>query len=226
MKKLALPLTLLSLATSAAFVSTTASAEVSANVAATSNYLWRGLEQSGGKSAISGGIDWSDDKGLYAGAWASNADWAEGMTYELDFYAGFAGDFNEDVSYDVGFIYYAYPDAVSEANADFSEVYGNVSVSGFTFGVAALAIAEDTDFGDSIYASVDYAFELKNGAEVAFHVGDYSGDWIGNESTDFGASISKDGFTFGASKVNFDMDPTDTSDELKVYVSYAIDIEL
>ena len=30
---------------------------LSANVAVTNNYLWRGLEQTNGKSAISGGID-------------------------------------------------------------------------------------------------------------------------------------------------------------------------
>ena len=32
------------------------------------------------------------------------------MKTELDLYGGFGGAINEDVSYDVGFIYYAYPD--------------------------------------------------------------------------------------------------------------------
>ncbi|MGJ8692091.1 MAG: TorF family putative porin [Thalassotalea sp.] len=224
MKKLTLPLTLIALATSATFVSTTASAEVSANVAATSNYLWRGLEQSAGQSAISGGIDWADDKGLYAGTWASNIDFGGDETYELDFYAGFAGDISDSgVGYDVGFIYYAYPDATGDA--DFSEVYVNLSYAGFTLGVASLASADGFDAGDSTYASIDWSTELANGAEIALHLGDYSGDFSA-ESTDFGASISKDGFTFGVSQVDFDVSPGDSSDEMKVYVSYAIDIEL
>ena len=119
--------------------STTAFAEVTANAAATSNYLWRGQEQTGGDAAVSGGIDYANESGFYAGTWASNASWADEMTYELDLYAGFGGAINESVSYDVGYIYYAYPDAASGADADFSEVYGSISVQGFTFGAAVLA---------------------------------------------------------------------------------------
>ncbi|MFP5304085.1 TorF family putative porin, partial [Cobetia sp. SIMBA_158] len=57
--------------------STAVNAEVSANVAATSNYLWRGQEQTGGDAAISGGIDYADESGFYAGTWVSNASWAD-----------------------------------------------------------------------------------------------------------------------------------------------------
>jgi uncharacterized protein (TIGR02001 family) len=228
MKKLALPLTIISLATSAAFVSTSASAEVSANVAATSNYLWRGLEQTDGAAAISGGIDYSSESGFYAGTWASNASWGD-MKTELDLYFGFGGDISEDVSYDVGYIYYAYPDSVADEN-DFSEIYASLSTAGFTFGVAVLADSEaggdGAEFGDSVYANIDYGFALESGAEVALHIGDYSGDWIGNESTDFGASVSKDGFTFGVSKVSFDNNVSAGEDDLKFYVSYAVDIAL
>ena len=85
--------------------STAAYAEVTANAAATSNYLWRGQEQTGGDAAISGGIDYANESGFYAGTWASNASWADEMTYELDLYAGFGGDINENMSYDVGYIY-------------------------------------------------------------------------------------------------------------------------
>ena len=40
---------------------------LSANVAVTNNYLWRGLEQTNGQSAVSGGIDYASDSGFYAG---------------------------------------------------------------------------------------------------------------------------------------------------------------
>ena len=185
--------------------STAVNAEVSANVAATSNYLWRGQEQTGGDAAISGGIDYADESGFYAGTWVSNASWADEMTYELDFYAGFGGDISEGVSYDVGYIYYAYPDAASSADADFSEIYGSISVEGFTFGASVLATSaasgDGTDFGDSLYLTADYGFAVgSNGTEMALHIGHYSGDFIGDEDIiDYGVSVSKDGFTFGVS---------------------------
>jgi uncharacterized protein (TIGR02001 family) len=206
--------------------STAVNAEVSANVAATSNYLWRGLEQTGGDAAISGGIDYADESGFYAGTWVSNASWADEMTYELDFYAGFGGDISEGVSYDVGYIYYAYPDAASSADADFSEIYGSISVEGFTFGASVLATSaasgDGTDFGDSLYLTADYGFAVgSNGTEMALHIGHYSGDFIGDEDIiDYGVSVSKDGFTFGVSDT--DMDESD----VKVYVAYAVDFSL
>ncbi len=229
MKKTLLSLTLFTCFASTSLLSTQASAVegLSANVAATSNYLWRGLEQTGGSSAVSGGIDYSASSGFYVGTWASNASWGD-MKTELDFYSGFGGNINEDVSYDVGYIYYAYPDSVADEN-DFSEVYASLSTAGFTFGVAVLADSEaggdGAEFGDSVYANIDYSFALASGAEIALHVGDYSGDFS-TESTDFGASISKDGFTLGVSKVSFDDSVTEGEDDLKFYVSYSVDIDL
>ncbi|GLX78836.1 hypothetical protein tinsulaeT_21760 [Thalassotalea insulae] len=217
--------TLLTLALSSTLLATpmfaSAKGELSANVAATSNYLWRGLEQTGGKAAISGGIDYADESGFYLGTWASNADWADGMTYELDLYGGFGGSISEDVSYDIGFIYYAYPDETS-GDADFSEVYANLSFGALTLGVAVLADGEGADTGDSIYASADYGVTLANEAELAFHLGSYSGDWLAEDSVDYGISLSKSGFTFGASATDLD----GAAGDVKVYVSYAVDIAL
>jgi len=229
MKKSLLSIALTSVLATSAFVSTQASAVegLSANVAATSNYLWRGLEQTDGDAAISGGIDYAIDSGFYAGAWASNASWGD-MKTELDLYLGYGGDINEDVSYDLGYIYYAYPDSIADEN-DFSEIYASISTAGFTFGLAVLADSEaggdGGEFGDSVYANIDYAIALESGAEVTLHVGDYSGDFS-TESTDFGVSVSKDSFTFGVSKVSFDDSVSAGEDDLKFYVSYAVDFDL
>lgn len=207
-------------------ISTTATyADVTANIAASSNYLWRGQEQNGGDAAISGGIDYTHDSGFYAGTWTSNASWADDMTYELDLYAGFAGNFSQSVSYDVGYIYYTYPDAASSADTDLSEVYGNISVVGITFGAAVLATAagsgDNTDFGDSLYLNVDYSFPVgSNGTEFTLHAGRYSGSYIGDTVIDYGASVSNSGFTFGLS--NTDIAGTD----LKVYLSYTKSFDL
>lgn len=214
---------LASLLTTAAFTSTSAMAVegLSANAAVTSNYLWRGLEQTNGAAAVSGGIDYEASSGFYLGTWVSNADWADGMTYELDFYGGFGGDINESLSYDVGFIYYAYPDETS-GDADFSEIYANLSFGGLTIGVAVLADGEGADFGDTTYASVDYAISFANEAELALHIGSYSGDFLADDSVDYGVNLSKSGFTIGASATDLD----GAAGDMKVYLSYAVDIVL
>ncbi|MGD8932676.1 MAG: TorF family putative porin, partial [Chromatiales bacterium] len=90
-------------------LSSTAFAEVSMNLGVTSNYVWRGVTQTDDKPAISGGVDWSGDSGLYAGAWASNVDFGSccETTYELDLYGGYKGEIS-DFGYDAGLIYYTY----------------------------------------------------------------------------------------------------------------------
>ena len=55
-------------------ISFSASAEVSMNLGVTSNYMWRGVTQSDDGVAISGGIDYANDNGFYAGVWTGNVD--------------------------------------------------------------------------------------------------------------------------------------------------------
>lgn len=221
MKKTTLKIALSTLLFSAVSSSAYAIDGLSANVAATSNYLWRGVEQTNGKAAISGGIDYSSNSGFYLGTWASNADWADGMSYELDLYGGFAGDINEHLSFDVGFIYYAYPDETS-GDADFSEVYGSISFASLTLGLAVLTSGDGADAGDTLYASADYAFAVTDDSDINFHLGSYSGDWLSEDYIDYGVSFNKAGFTLGASATNLD----GAAGDMKVYVSYSIDIVL
>ena len=46
-----------------------------ANVALVTNYLYRGISQTGGKPAIQGGFDYAHSSGFYAGVWGSNISW-------------------------------------------------------------------------------------------------------------------------------------------------------
>lgn len=53
-----------------------------ANVALTTNYMFRGISQTGNGPAIQGGFDYSyTPLGLYAGVWASNVDSSSGTGY-------------------------------------------------------------------------------------------------------------------------------------------------
>jgi uncharacterized protein (TIGR02001 family) len=56
---------------------------VSANIGAVSNYIWRGVTQTGDQAAIQGGLDYGHVSGFYAGTWISNIDWDEGGSEEV-----------------------------------------------------------------------------------------------------------------------------------------------
>lgn len=194
-----------------------ASAELSANVGATSNYLWRGLEQTNGKAAISGGLDYNASSGFYAGTWVSNADWSDGMSYELDLYAGYAAQIR-DLDYSVGVIYYAYPD--SDADVDFSEVNASLSYGMFTLSYSVLAHADGSDFGDDSYLAADINFTVLTDAEINLHLGAGFDDFYAGESyVDYGVSFSKLGFTLGVSNTNL------SDSDVKAYISYSIALD-
>lgn len=131
----------------------------SANVALTSEYYFRGLSQTDDTPAIQGGFDYEVDVSkpiaFYLGTWASNVDFNEpggvdGASIEIDLYGGLRGAIGETgLTWDVGFIYYAYPGADSGLNYDFVEVQGAL---GYDFGVAAVTGSlnySPENFGDS-----------------------------------------------------------------------------
>jgi len=110
---------------------------ISANLAVTSDYVFRGYTQTGEDPAVQGGLDWADSSGWYVGTWASNIDFGPGddASIEVDIYAGYGWEAN-DVSYDVGLLYYAYPGADSNSGYDFIEAYAGL---GFDLGAVSLS---------------------------------------------------------------------------------------
>lgn len=75
---------------------------VSANVALTSNYVWRGMTQTKDRAALQGGVDLTYKNG-YFGVWASNASYIDSpISYEIDYYGGYA-DEAYGIGYDLGF---------------------------------------------------------------------------------------------------------------------------
>lgn len=199
---------------------------LSANVGLTSNYLWRGVTQTDDATAISGGIDYDSGAGFYAGTWASNVDFGDDASYELDLYLGYAGDMG-DVSYDVGYIYYAYPDSAEvdgDNEYDFGELYGSLGYDAFSLSVNYVVNNDDgADALDkALYIAGDAAFEISEGLELAFHVGSFTfdDDYDDADYVDYSVSLSKSGFTFTLSDTDID------DDDLTAVISYAIDIDL
>ncbi|WP_299980481.1 TorF family putative porin [uncultured Pseudoteredinibacter sp.] len=141
-------------------------AEISANVALTSDYKFRGISQTDTSPAIQGGFDVNFENGVYVGTWGSNVDFANSL--ELDYYIGYSTDLNEDVSIDVGYLYYDYPGTPDVD--DYAEVYGSVSFKDFTLGVN---YSDDyyLETGKLIYIYGGYEFALPEDFSVAIHYG-------------------------------------------------------
>lgn len=213
--------------------------ELSGNAAVSNNYIWRGLTQSENVAAVSGGIDYDAGNGFYVGTWASNVSYAPGdvFSYEHDVYGGFSGTAGS-VEYDVGYLYYNYDE---EAEFDFGEVYGSISVGGFSASLNILANTEadegpgqDFGFGQAFYLGLDYATEVGNGVELGFHVGYHDGDFneafngVPDSYADYNVSLAKDGFSFMISGTDLDDAGPEglDNDAIKFVVGYSMDFEL
>lgn len=199
--------------------------EFSANVAMTTDYVFRGISQTDDLPAIQGGFDWAHDSGFYVGTWASNVNFGDGdqTSQEIDVYAGYSME-EGPVSFDIGVIYYGYPGQSNGSNYDFVEVYLG---SGYDFGVAAasISVAYSPEYfgesGDAIYSEFDLSIPFNEGYilegidgsvgqqtiddEVAFGTPDYL-TW------DIGVTTSWNGFDFDLRYIDTDMDENECSD--------------
>ena len=130
--------------------------EFSTNAALTSDYVFRGISQSDENPTIQAGFDWSHPlTSIYAGVWGSGVDF-EDASVEIDFYGGFNGSL-QNLVWDVGAIYYAYPGADNSLDYNFWEL----AIAGgydFNFFSLSAAVNYSPDFfggrGSSLYPAV------------------------------------------------------------------------
>ena len=199
-----------------------AQAEVSANIGVVSSYFFRGFSESDGGAAVQGGLDYEADNGFYVGTWASNVDFGDATSYELDLYLGFGGELLETVGYDIGYIYYAYPDA--PGSADFGEIYGELSFGLFSVGAAYVVndSGESALVNDDLYYYAGVDFELSDDYGLGFLVGRTAFDDSAAENyTHFTGSLSKGTDAMG--DFSFNLEYEDTFDEdLKAWVGWSL----
>lgn len=229
------------LATAVASILTSgvAAAELTANAAITSNYIWRGVTQTNDSAAGQGGIDWGFGPGFYAGTWVSNVDFSgdlglgyeNGTGYEMDVYAGWGGETsNGGFAWDLGAISYQYP-ITPEFN--FTEAYASGTMSIVTVGLSYTVDAASGndggvfDSGDMyVNGSLDFA---AGKSDVSLYAGSYMFDNDGKagvgdvDYNHFGASIGKDGFTFAVDKNDIE---GSSEDNVRFTAMYSVDFEL
>jgi len=212
--------------------------EITGNVAITTDYLFRGISQTDSDPAIQGGLDAVHESGFYAGIWGSNVDFAGSL--ELDYYAGFSSFFNEQITYDMGVIYYDYPGGSLGDGVDpeFWETYGGLSYD-FVSALLTGKISYSPDYfgetGTGFYYEAGLGIPLPLELDLALHVGYQTiedgaasddGFFSSNEDSyaDWSIGISKEiggvGFDVTASGTDLDNDDcfgTDVCDTTIVF---------
>jgi len=134
----------------------------SANLALTSNYVWRGLSQNSNSLALQGGFDVAHTSGLTAGVWASSIDAAEGL--EVDLYANY-GFKVSSVDLSVGYIAYTYQ---GNSSANFEEVNLAATYAGVTAKVSK-GISSNKEY----YYELGYTYSIPavKGLDLGLHYG-------------------------------------------------------
>jgi uncharacterized protein (TIGR02001 family) len=198
------------IAAAMATVTLPALAEVSGNVMLTTDYRFRGWSQTTSDPAVQGGLDYNHESGFYVGTWGSNVEFAGSL--ELDYYAGFANEINDNITYDVGFIYYDYPGGdLGGVDPEFWEIYG-----GLAGDLGPVSLSGKVSYSNDYFGETGTAFYYDLGASYGLPYDITLNAHFGYQTIDDG-SIKDDGFfssdedeykdwSIGVSKSMWDLD--------------------
>ena len=198
-----------------AMMAPAAQAEVTANVALTSDYVWRGTSQNQEDPAIQGGFDYAHESGFYIGVWGSNVNFS-GASTELDTYAGWSTELENGLGVDVGIIRYNYRGSDIADNSSFSEAYVGLSHSGFGFNFSL-----GDELGDQV--EVSYGYDLET-VSLAVAYGNYDSSGSGDDYDYYSAGVS--GSFSGESEVAWDVSYYGTSSDAEPIFGEAADDRL
>jgi uncharacterized protein (TIGR02001 family) len=201
--------TLLATSSAMAWESADGQHSTSASVAMTSDYVWRGYTQTDNKPAISGSFDYGHASGFYAGTWASNVNYGDDASTEIDIYAGYANEIGDTgIGYDLALLRYIYPGE----DYGYNEVIGSVSYGYFT---AGFAHTNDSSYhGDSAtYYNLGFDYDLPMDVALSAGIGYYDYRDSDIESpTDYRIGLSKEfvGFGWDITYIDSDSDAEET----------------
>ena len=146
--------------------------DVAFNVAASTDYVFRGFSQTTEDPALSAGVDLTSGS-FYAGAWASNVDFGDSTDAEIDLYGGYRTELG-GVALDFGVVGYFYTNVPNAVDYDYVElkVAASRSVGPVTVG-GVLFYSEDF-FGvdeEAFYTEANIAFSPAEDWTVTAAVG-------------------------------------------------------
>lgn len=198
-------------------LSSAAQAELTGNVALTSDYDFRGISQTTKDPALQGGVDYIDHtRGWYVGAWGSNVDFKDGTDLQLNTYTGFIGKTDIGVGWNAGIVYRAY----DESRHNYPEIYAAFDYSYFTAKVSYAhnylgSYVPGNTHAVYVSADADVPVPVPN-LSVLGHVGHTTADNDFKDYTDFfvGVKYKVDKFDLSLRYVDTDLSPHRTSDLL------------
>jgi uncharacterized protein (TIGR02001 family) len=189
---------------------------VSFNAALTTDYRYRGLSQTRLDPAVQGGADYvHNPSGLYVGTWLSSIKWVDDLggdgKVEWDIYAGKRGELATGLTYDIGGLYYFYPNNSLSPSANTFELYGQLG-----YGPAYVKYSRSTtnlfgtaDSKGSGYLDVGANIEVGSGLLLNLHAGHQEVEHNSAFSyNDYKIGLTKD---FGVATVALAVIKADTS---------------
>jgi len=194
-----------------------------ATVGVASDYVYRGISQSGEDPAVNAGIKFSISDGWYARGFFSEVESRFDGNQEVEFAGGYQGAFNKDFQFNAELIYSAF---TGEQNGDSDYAEATFSIDYKKFFKATLGFASDYyNTGDSsLYAEGRFNLPLHDIIKTEFYAGYNSLDDQAGESY---ALLGVDAWTyignikFMLSFTDTDIDNSDNADSrLFVNASY------
>ena len=182
--------------------------DVSFNVGAATDYVFRGVSQTDGNPQVFGGVDLTAGK-FYTGVWASNVDFNNGTGAEYDIYAGYKPQVGP-VAMDLGVVYYGYTNQPSGPNEDYYEVKvaGSVPVGKGAIGGAVYYSPEFFgETGVATYVELNGSVPVDDKWTLSGAIGHQDVDYAGDYNTwNLGVSYAL------SSNVGLDLRYTDTDE--------------
>lgn len=192
-----------------------ANAQFSSTITAANEYDFRGFSQSAKDPAIQASLDYAFSNGFAIGAWASNVDFEPlDGDVELDLYGSYTGKINDDSSWSVGFVYYAYPGSNGDIG-EYPEYYLGYNYK--NFGIKQWYADDLYESGESgAYTEANATFPLPQNFSILAHVGYSWGDlWdaAGGEIFDYSIGV---GYTYEKFNFALKFTGTDASGDQKI----------
>lgn len=205
-------ITLCSVQAMAAGIPEALKGKVSANVAYTTDYRFRGISQTDRDFAIQGGFDYAMNSGFYLGTWASNVDnfapsvvdGSNGAQTEVDLYGGYGYNITDTVALDINALFYYYPGASQagdQKDINYVEYTPGISYTGKNMS-ASFSVSYSPDFyagsGHAFYYNTQFAFPLESWLTLDAHAGyqniEDNEQWGTPSYTDWSIALETDQF--------------------------------
>ena len=148
-----------------ALTATSAFAGVSGGITLASDYLFRGVSQTQGDTAVQWNLE-AEKNGVYGGTWGSQVDFGGEASIEYDFYGGYRWE-NDAVGVDVGLIQYNYNNQIDSVE----EMYGI-----FSYKMVSVGYWKDRENSDLDYKQIEVALPFVDFADVSVRVGELAND--------------------------------------------------